>query len=147
LGQRPLAVRESTHWGWATFDQSLSQSLRAGISSFDPDAPKDSNIWHEGLPLDYAREEEPLVGLLSLALKIAGIQADYQTHPIASRILKSNRTHLIGMVNESSQEARLAFVGKKYRIELKAMPGRSSLCLIDANTGKILASYKPPEFD
>ncbi|MDR2697429.1 MAG: glycoside hydrolase family 5 protein [Holophagales bacterium] len=147
LGQRPLAILENTRWGWATFDQTLSQSLRAGTSVFEPDAPQSSNLWHEGLPLDYAREEEPLVSLLGLALKAAGIQAGYQDHPATSRILKNNKTHLVGVVNESSREARREFAGGNYRVDLKAMSGRSALCLIDSITGKILASYKPPEFE
>jgi hypothetical protein len=147
LGQRSLALREITSWGWATFDQTLSQSLRAGASNFDPDASRGSNLWHEGLPLDYAREEEPLAGILSLALKTAGIEAGYQAHPTVSGVLKNNGTQLAGMVNESSLEAQREFVGVNYRVDLKALPGRSSLCLIDAITGKILVSYQPPEFD
>jgi len=146
-GQRPLANRESTRWGWVTFDQMLNQSLKAGVSGFDPDAPQGNNLWHEGLPLDYAREEEPLAALLGLALKAAGIQVTYQDHPTSNRILKNNKTRLVGMVNESSREARHTFVGEKYRVDLETMPGRSSLCLIDAISGKVLVSYKPPEFE
>jgi hypothetical protein len=146
-GQRPLFIREKTHWGWVTFDQTLNQSLRAGTPTFDPNSAMQSKIWHEGLPLDYAREEGPLASLLELALKTAGVSAADQDHPATHRILKSSKSHLVGVVNESPVEAARTFSGESYRIDLSAMPGRSSLRLVDAATGKTLAAYEPPDVD
>jgi hypothetical protein len=146
-GQRPLSNRENTPWGWATFDQTLNQSLRAGIASFDMEKRGEAKLWHEGLPLDYAREEAPLANLLGMALKAAGIQASFQPHPAAARVLKNNKVHLAGVVNESSREASRNFIGENYNIHISALPGRSALSLIDAATGKALAVYAPPEID
>ncbi|MCL1893065.1 MAG: glycoside hydrolase family 5 protein [Holophagaceae bacterium] len=153
-GVRPLFNREYTlDEGviWSTFDQNISQSLRAGIPTFDFRDCQKSNLWHEGLPLDYAREEVALFNLITSALGQVGIntrvQIRYLPDPVISRVLKSDRAYLIGASNESLDKTFRKFTVGKYGIYIPVKPGRSAFLLIDPNTGKVLATYNPPELD
>jgi hypothetical protein len=141
-GQRPLYNREETPWGWATFDQTLNQGLKAGTVH-----TQKTNIWHIGTPLDYAREEAPLVGLLEMALQKSGIKANFKERPSTTNVLKNDRAIFIGIVNESSTDAEHTFNLGKFSKSLSAKPGRSSLALLDATTGAVLAVYDPPKID
>ncbi len=57
---RPVSLREPTNWsaagdGWATFDRDLREQLKRNS---DPGlASLDGNVWHEPLPLEFARED------------------------------------------------------------------------------------------
>jgi len=146
-GQRPLFNREETPWGWATFDQTLNQALKAGASTFDPESAQKSNVWHIGLPLDYAREETPLVELLGRALLKVGIKAEFRERPATARALKNTRAILVGVVSESSTEVSHTFSFENFSTTLKAKPGRCSLALLDATTGAMLAAYALPDID
>ena len=146
-GQRPLFNREETPWGWATFDQTLNQGLRAGASTFDPKSAQKSNVWHVGLPLDYAREETPLIELLGLALQKAGIVANFKERPATTRTLKNNKAILVGIVSESSTEVSHTFSFGNFSTSLRVKPGRASLALLDTTTGAVLATYNPPDVD
>jgi hypothetical protein len=146
-GRRPLHNRENTPWGWATFDQTLNQGLQAGASNFDLSLPQKSNLLHVRLPLDYAREEAPLAGLLGLALEKSNVPVNFKDHPTTTSVLKNGKTIFIGLVNESSEDAAYTFSLGNFSVTLNAKPGRSSLMLLDALTGAKLAAYAPPVID
>ena len=143
MGVRPLYKMEFAGEWWAAFDQALTQSMRAGIAEIDG-MP---NLWHEGLPLDYAREDYFLFHLISRALQVTGIRTWNQRDPATSRVLKNDKVHLVGVVNESSNEVSRTFSEKKYSVDITVKPGRSSFYLIDPSTGKVLATFKPTDLD
>ena len=99
---RPVALHETTGWGaapgqvqWLTFENLAQHWLRRGTKA-SPTALT-GNVWHEPLPLDFARETEPLDALLAAALKAAGIP----THPagdgVAARVLVAPKSVLVGL--------------------------------------------------
>ncbi len=141
---RPVAPHEATGWGATagqtrsvTFENLAQQWLRRGTMA-SPTALTGS-VWHEPLPLEFARETEPLDALLSAALKAAGVP----THPgedgVVARVLVAPRSVLVVCVNESSSPARRAVTveGKTVRVPVEAF--RSRLALFERGTGKVLA--------
>ncbi len=91
LGEsRPVALHESTAWGeapgkpqWVTFENLAQHWLRRGTKAGP--AALAGNVWHEPLPLDFARETEPLDALLSAALKAAGVPTQPAEGGVAAR--------------------------------------------------------------
>ncbi len=140
---RPVSLREATRWaadgeGWATFDRDLREQLERGTGP--PLADLTGNVWHEPLPLEFAREEEPLAALLGAALAAA----DVETHPadgrVMARLLQAPRALLAVVVNETAVDARrrLTVAGRGY--ELPVAAGRSRLALFERATGRLLAA-------
>jgi hypothetical protein len=142
---RPVALHEATGWGAApgatrpvTFENLAQQWLRRGTGA-SPTALS-GDVWHEPLPLEFARETEPLDALLGAALKAAGVP----THPgeggVAARVLVAPRAVLVVCVNESSSPARrrVTVEGKAVGIPVEAF--RSRLVLFERGTGKVLVA-------
>ncbi len=134
----PLAVHERTRWGsgWATFDGQLGERLRKGPGAFDTAAA----LWREPLPLEFAREPEPLAALLGAALKSAGVLVHPSDDRVAARVLAAPRALLVTCVNETALAARRRVVidGKARSIPVAA--GRARLVLFERATGKVLAT-------
>ncbi|HEY3052871.1 MAG TPA: hypothetical protein VGK04_05715 [Thermoanaerobaculia bacterium] len=124
---RPVQFREMTNAGWATFDRNLQESLLRSLSSGD--------IWHEPLPLEHAREDEPLVALLARALAAADVPTNPSDGRVAVRVLESPRALLVIAVNETAEDAqrRVTIAGRAVDISVPA--GRSRLVLFDRATG------------
>ncbi len=135
---RPLALREATSWGgWATFEGNLGEKLRRSLAPGLKD-PK-GRLWHEPLPLEFAREEEPLVRLLGAALKAAGVPLAGWSGPASSRVLDADKASLVVCLNESAIDVRrMVKVGTRI-IEVPIPAGRTRLALVDRVSGKILA--------
>lgn len=135
---RPLSMREPTPWGgWATFDGNLGEKLRRSLAPELKD-PK-SRLWHEPLPLEFAREEEPLARLLGAALKAAGLPLAGWSGPASSRVLDGDKASLVVCLNESVQDVRrLVKVGTR-TLDVPIPAGRTRLALVDRASGKILA--------
>jgi hypothetical protein len=152
---RPVGLRESTKWGaggWATFDRNLRESLRRSIRAERgaleaPEGPEAlagnvlaGNVWHEPLPLEFAREDEPLAALLGAALEAAGIE----THPgdghVAVRVLRAPRASLVVVVNETAADAvrTVTIEGRGVGIPVRA--GRSRLVLFERATGRLIVA-------
>jgi hypothetical protein len=140
---RPVALHETTGWGAApggtrpvTFENLaqhwLKRATKASLSVLA------GSVWHEPLPLEFARETEPLDALLGAALKAAGVP----THPgeggVLLRVLAAPRAVLVACVNESPAPARRAVVveGKTVQIPVDAL--RSRLVLFERGTGRVL---------
>jgi hypothetical protein len=136
---RPLALRESTPWSpseWVTFEglktENLRRSLAPSLSSFG------GNLWHEPLPLEFARETEPLARLLAAALAAAGVEADPTDSLVTTRVLVAPKAALVVLANERPSDARRRVrVGRKiYEVPVAAYGAR--LVLIERSTGRVL---------
>jgi len=134
---RPLMLREPSPWGPVTFDQNLGEKLRRSLA---PDL-KDlkARLWHEPLPLEFAREDEPLVRLLGAALKAAGVPIQGWGGPAASRVIEGPHTSLVICLNEGPVDVirTVLAAGRKYEVPVQA--GRSRLLLVERSSGKMLA--------
>ena len=138
---RALALHEPTAWGGVktlTFEGLAQEKMRRASGSSP--AAFTGSVWHEPLPVEFARETEPLVALLGAALKAAGVE----THPgeggVAARLLVAPKAILAGVVNETPADARrrLTVEGKPIEIPVGAFRGR--LVLFERGTGKVLAA-------
>lgn len=146
-GSRAVRYREPTPWagegGLVTFADGLAtQHLRRSLqpSPAVVDGRLGGAVWHEPLPLEFAREREPLVALLEAALRTA----DVETHPsstgISLRLLRGPRSVLAVCVNETAVEGRrhLTVEGLGYEIAVPA--DRARLVLFERGTGRVLAA-------
>jgi hypothetical protein len=138
---RPLALHEPTGWsgaGTVTFEGLAQEKLRraSGVSP----AALAGNVWHEPLPLEFARETEPLVTLLGAALRGAGVETQPDAGGVAARLLVAPRAILAGVVNETSADARrrLTVAGKPVLVPVPAL--RARLVLFERASGRVLAS-------
>jgi hypothetical protein len=146
LGEgRPVALRESTAWGapsggrlWVTFENLAQHWLRRGTKSSP--GTLSGNVWHEPLPLDFARETEPLDALLSAALKAAAVSTQPAEGGIAARVLVAPKAVLVTCVNETRSAARRPVVVEGRPIAIPVAAFRSRLVLFERGTGKVLAA-------
>ncbi|HUF17675.1 MAG TPA: hypothetical protein VMS12_06505, partial [Thermoanaerobaculia bacterium] len=140
---RPVTMHEATRWsrsdapGFATFDRNLQESLRRSLAP--PLETLDDTIWHEPLPLEHAREEGPLVALLEASLMAAGVETSSAEGGVAASILRTGRSILVVVVNETSEDSvrRVTMDGRTIGIPVKA--GRSRLVLFEKESGRIIA--------
>jgi len=92
---RPVSFRETTSGyggeapAWASFDQNASERIRRSVKP-SPES-LEGNVWHEPLPLEYAREDEPLAALLEAALAAAGIETQPSDVGVMARLLYAPR--------------------------------------------------------
>ena len=138
---RALALHEATGWGAAktvTFE-GLAQEKMRRASGTSPVALT-GNVWHEPLPVEFAREAEPLAALLGAALKAAGVE----THPadggIAARLLVAPKAVLAAVVNETPVAARRRLTIEGTPVEIPVAGFRARLVLFERGTGKVLAA-------
>jgi hypothetical protein len=139
---RPVGLREPTPWagegGWATFDRGLREdTARASGPSL---ASLEGSVWHEPLPLELAREEEPLAALLGAALEAAGIETQPSDTRVTARVLTAPRAHLVVVINETAAAAvrRVTIEGRQHDFAVGA--GRSRLALVERGTGRLIAA-------
>ncbi len=142
---RALAQHERTRWGggWATYDQGQSAWLRRGTE--DEPAVPNGNVWREPLPLAFASENQPLIGLLRAALGAAHIEVNESDAPIAARVLRAPRAALVVCVNETTADAVRTVVVDGRRIAVPVAAGRSRMMLVERSTGRVIASNQEPE--
>jgi hypothetical protein len=138
---RALALHEPTTWGgvrFVTFD-GLAQEKMRRASKASP-AVLQGAVWHEPLPLEFARETEPLVALLGAALKAAGVE----THPgeggVAARLLVAPKALLAAVVNETPVAARRRLTVEGRPVEVPVDAFRARLVLFERGTSKVLAA-------
>jgi hypothetical protein len=146
LGEgRPVALHEATPWGaapgktgWVTFENLAQHWLRRGTKASS--VTLTGSVWHEPLPLDFARETEPLDALLAAALKAAGVP----THPagdgVAVRVLAAPKSVLVACVNETPSSARRRVVVEGRPVDIPVEALRSRLVLFEKGTGKVIAA-------
>ena len=128
--------------GWATFDDLAGQWLRRADK--EERSAVAGPVWHEPLPLEHAREPEPLLALLGAALDAAGVATHPSEAPVAARLLAASRALLAVCVNETSDDVtrRLGVAGGTASVPVAA--GRARLVLFERATGKVLAATPGP---
>ena len=96
-------------------------------------------MWHEPLPLELAREREPLVKLLGAALSAAGVPTSPGDWGVAARTLVAPRASLVVVVNERPERAvrRVMAAGRAYDVPVAALGTR--LVLVERG-GRIVTS-------
>jgi hypothetical protein len=137
---RPLALHEPTTWGglWATFEGHLSEKMRRSTA---PEPRRlEGNLWHEPLPLEFARETEPLDALLGAALGAAGVPTLPSDTRIVARLLKAPKATLAICANETpvSGVRRVVIDGRHFDIPVGA--GRGRMVLFEKGGGRVIAS-------
>jgi hypothetical protein len=146
LGEgRPVALHEQTVWGaaagkpgWVTFESLAQQWLRRGTTARSPALT--GAVWHEPLPLDFARETEPLDALLAAALKAAGIAAHPAPDGVAARVLVAPEAILVACVNETPSAARRRVFVEGRPVDVPVEAFRSRLALFERGTGRVIAA-------
>lgn len=138
---RALAFHESSRWSPTepvSFEGLLQENVRRSekpeLASFD------GAVWHEPLPLELARQREPLVRLLEAALFAAAVDTHPSTVPIAARVLLAPKAALVVVVNETASDAvrRVHVDGAVFDVPVRAY--RARLALIERRSGKILVA-------
>ena len=123
---RPVTVHEEG----ATFDRNLQESLlRSELPGTE---------WHEALPLEHAREAEPLRELLGRAFAAAGVEMHPSDSDVFARLLVAPRSIFGVFINDSASDAirRMTIAGKPVDVSVPA--GRSRLVLWDRSSGRIV---------
>jgi hypothetical protein len=146
LGEaRPVALHEATAWGaapgktrWVTFENLAQHWLRRGTKA-SPSALL-GNVWHEPLPLDLARETEPLDALLGAALKAAGVPAHPAGDGVAARVLVAPKSVLVACVNETPSAARRRVVVEGRPVEFPVVGVLARLVLFERGSGKVVVA-------
>ncbi len=138
---RALAFHERSAWSPrhpVSFEglmiENLRRSLKPDLTAFE------GNLWHEPLPLEFAREREPLAQLLGAALEAAGVSTQPSELPIAARVLLAPSAALVVCVNEMPENAlRRVHVGSMaFDVPVPAYGAR--MALVERSSGKLLAA-------
>jgi hypothetical protein len=137
----PVSFYEFSNWKsgnskYITFERSQSEFLKKSTIPFLNDLS--GNIWHEPLPLELAREDEPLINLLSACFTKAGIEFSLTADPITTRILITKDIALVVMVNESNKDGKREIAIDKFKYDISVKGQRSRLILIDRKNGNII---------
>lgn len=139
---RPIAMHEPTGWsatGWVLFEGQQELSRRDARPSLGG-AALAGNVWHEPLPLELAREREPLVKLLGAALRGAAVATMPGDWGLAARVLGAPRAALVVVVNERpvASTRRVVVDGKALDVPVRALGAR--LALVERRTGRVIAA-------
>ncbi len=142
---RPVAMHERCAWsesGTISFDGLLQESTRRADR---PTVAKlEGAVWHEPLPIELAREREPLARLLEAALAAAGVPTMPPSDPkewgVAARVLVAPRAALVAVINERAEPAsrRIIVDGRAYAVPVRAYGAR--LALVDRATGDVVVT-------
>jgi len=137
---RPVAFHEFSPWspdGRVRFEglqiENIRRSTKPDLASFE------GSVWHEPLPLELAREREPLARLLEAALAAAAVPTHPSEVPVVARVLLAAKAALVVCVNETAADAvrRVTVDGASFDVPVKAY--RARLALVERKTGRVLA--------
>ena len=97
---------------------------------------------HEPLPIELAREREPLAALLGAALNAAGVPTMPGPWGVTARVLVAPKSALVAIVNERPEATsrRVVVEGRSFAVPVRALGAR--LVIVERATGKILAATK-----
>jgi hypothetical protein len=139
---RPVAQHERTVWGggWATFDSGAGMWLRRAAREEPRERPRPGAVWHQPLPLELAREPEPLAELLGAALRAAGVETHPSDSRVAARVLAAPRAYLAVCVNETPADAVRRLVIEGRPLDVPVLAGRARLVLVERGTGRVVAA-------
>ena len=152
FASRPVAMHEKSGWsttGWIAFEGMLQETerrseapsearltSRSGVRS----ATAGVDIWHEPLPIELARDREPLAKLLGAALAAAKVPVSASDPGVAARVLLAPRAALLVVVNERPEPASRRLVVDGRSIDVPVAARGSSLLVVERASGKVLAS-------
>jgi hypothetical protein len=139
--RRPLAMHERSRWSpgeplafEGLMTENIERSSGPELSSFD------GNVWHEPLPLELARQREPLVRLLEAALTAAGVPIQASSIPVAARVLWAPRAALVVCVNEAPEDVRRRVVIDEVALEVPVRAYGARLVLVERRTARVCAA-------
>jgi len=140
---RPVAMHEKSAWageGWVSFEGLLQESVRR--AERPSVATLSGAVWHEPLPLELAREREPLAKLLGAALAAAGVPTMPGDWGVAARCLVGPRAALVAVVNERAEPAvrRVSAFGRSYDVPVSALGAR--LFVVERGTNRIATATR-----
>jgi hypothetical protein len=112
----------------------MKRSQKPSLSSFA------GSVWHEPLPLEFAREPEALVRLLDAALKAAGVPVDPTDTLVTTRVLLAPKAALVVLGNERPSDAkrRVRVDGRVFEVPVLAY--RARFVLIERPSGRVIAA-------
>ena len=112
----------------------MRRSLKPELTSLD------GTVWHEPLPLELAREREPLVRLLAAALAAAGVEVHPSDVPIAARVLTTPRVALVICANESPADAVRRVSVDDHALEVPVSAYGARIAVVERQTGRVLGA-------
>lgn len=138
---RPLAFHEATRWspdGFARFEGLLTENARRSLK---PElAAFGGSVWHEPLPLELARDREPLARLLEAALAAAGIATSPSPIPVAARVLLGPRAALVVCVNETAEDTTRRVRVDDVALEVPVKAYGARLALVERRSGRVIVA-------
>ena len=138
---RPLAYHERSRWsadGLVRFEGLLVEHARR---STKPDlAAFEGSVWHEPLPLELAREREPLARLLASALSAAGVDVQPSELPVAARVLRAPKAALVVCANETPDDLVRRITVDRHLLDVPVRAYGARLVLVERATGQVLAA-------
>jgi hypothetical protein len=138
---RPIALHERSRWSpeeSITFEGLMTENIKRGLG---PELQSFAgNVWHEPLPLELARQRQPLTRLLEAALGAAGVATHPSALPVAARVLSTGKSALVVCVNETPEDARrrIHVDGSAFEVPVRAYGSR--MAVIERSSGKLLAA-------
>ena len=130
----PVPFRAMVDGLAATFDRGLQETLLRGAGT----TRESGNIWYEPLPLEHAREEEPMSRLLTRTLAAAGVETHPSSTGVTARLLLAPRSILGVFVNDTSSDAQREVTINGQRINVSVLAGRARLVLFERESGRII---------
>ena len=130
----PVPFRAMVNDLAATFDRGLTETLLRGSGT----RRESGNIWYEPLPLEHAREVEPISQLLERALSNARIDTHPSATGVAARLLVAPRSILGVFVNDTNMDAQREVTINGQRVTVTVRAGRARLVLFERNTGRVI---------
>lgn len=138
---RPLAFHEESRWsadGFVRFEGLLTENVRR---SLEPELDAfDGAVWHQPLPLELARDREPLARVLGAALAAAGVPVQPSDVPVAARVLLAPRAALVVCVNETAADAVRRVIVDGASIDVPVGAHRARMALVERRTARVLAA-------
>jgi len=144
---RPVAMHEKSGWGptgWVAFEGLLQESARRSEKASHGRLAAEDPVWHEPLPLELARDREPLVKLLEAALTTAKVPVSRSDSGITGRVLLAPKAALLAVVNERPEPATRRLMVDGRPIDVAVGARGASLVLVDRPSGKPIVTTATP---
>lgn len=120
----------------ATFDNQQSEFIKKCIAD---NLYSNNNIYHEPLPLEFAKEKELLIDLLKYMLGKSSIEYYYDETPLSTNILPMKNHFLVVLVNESSADLTKILRLGSISISTKVKTGQSKLLIVNRQSGTVIS--------
>jgi len=145
----PVAMAEKSPWsasGFVSFEGLRQETMRRADKPSLVPTKLTGDIWHEPLPLELARDREPLTRLLGAALTAANVATspDDGGGGVVARVLVTPKNALVVVVNERGVAAtrKVNLDGRTIEVAVNAKGAR--LILLERPSGKQIATLQRP---